>query len=277
MKKRWFAILWLFALLLGTPARAESAVASSSPPADPGAHLTQALQEALGGITPDMDALFLEVEIRVGPVFLGSGTLSLKKNEFAFLHLQSRQSSCHYLYRQGIGICHLRSGETTIAFKTSDGNKIPVPTVRIAKDDGQGFRLDLQMELASNTASVPVNIGVHPDAPAYLSEKISKKYPRLIASGSEEWYMASNNATPSLILRYEQNRIAGCSVWFDREKGPPLELHVRRILVSSPIPEPDTKWLEQQARAPINSLELVYQFISRFSQLIMEFVPREGE
>lgn len=239
--------------------------------------IEQMCSSLLKPITPDLESLFLKMEIRAGDIFLGSGTLAIKKGTLSLFELFSRASECRYLNRKGESLCVLISGGQSILFKAQGDAQVPVPHIFIVKGETEGFRLDFEMLMGTSTASQPVQFGVSPETGAYVVRRVREKYPMVLETSDSTSFFAPDQATPSVILRRQGEKITGVTAFFPREKGNPIRLSIEPFQVGEPFADPDLKWVDREARCPWGNLDAVYSFTKGFYNLMSELMPREGE
>jgi hypothetical protein len=240
--------------------------------------LEKRLLATLGSITPEVSTLHVNMEVSAGPVFLGSGTLAVKKPGFVHLELFSRQASCRYQNRLGTSSCFLAHPGRMIAFKTGGDAQVPVPLIKIEREPTQGFRFDFNMLISPGTASQPIQFGVHPDTGPYLAKRIREKFPRVRLASSTAAFFAPGNATPSVILEWVGTTISSGTAWFDRDGNvPPIKLFISELRVNAPLPDPTPAEIIGESYQPSGSVDTIYTFVDGFYKLMSDFMPRENE
>lgn len=270
-----------FILCLSVAGKMIAAESVASGPATVGdkewAQIETMCTSLLKPITPELENLFLKMEISAGDTFLGSGTLAIKKGTLSLFELFSKASECHYLNRKGESLCVLVNGGQSILFKAQGDAQVPAPHIFIVKDETEGFQLDFQMLMGTSTASQPVQFGVHPETGAYVSRRIRDKFPRVLETADSISFFGLAQATPSVILRRQGEKITGVTAFFPREKGSPIRLSIAPFQVGEPFADPDLKWIDREARCPWGNLDAVYSFTKGFYNLMSELMPHEGE
>ncbi len=225
-------------------------------------------------IAPDIDAFRLGLEIAQGDRAVGSGTISVKKNDHALLELSAQNALFRYLAVGATATCLLDLGGTQTLFVSGPERQIPIPTVRVDRAAEGEFAMNLVMNLAVLVATRPIDIGVHPQTPAHIAKKLRETHPWCLETPSELRFSKEQAASATVILTRRDGFITAFELVFPQDGAPPVRVRVDPLAIGAAAQHPDMAGLFPPGRIPEPGADTLITFMHGFYNVLSGMIPR---
>lgn len=225
-------------------------------------------------IAPDIDAFRLDLAISQGDRTVGSGTISLKKNDHALLALSASNALFRYLAVGATATCLLDLGGVRTLFVSGPERQIPVPTVRIDRAAEGEYAMNLVMNLAVLVATRPIDIGVHPKTPAHIAKKLRETHPWCLETPSELRFSKERTASPTVILGRHEGLITSFELVFPQDGAPPVSVRADPLAIGTAVRHPDVASLFPPGRIPEPGADTLITFMQGFYQVLSGMIPK---
>ncbi len=236
--------------------------------------LETSISATLLPITPDIDAFRLDLAIRQGERVCGSGTISLKRGDYALLALSSPEASFRYLAMGATATCLLDLAGKRTLFISGPERRIPIPTIRIDRAPEGDFAMNLVVNLATMIASRPIDLGVHPETPAHIIKKLRESHPWCLETPAELVFSKEPNASPTVILQRQRGLITGFEMIFPQEGSPAIRVCVTPLEIGAAAHHADVRNLFPPGRIPEPGADTLMTFMHGFYAVLSSMMPK---
>ncbi|HOT29740.1 MAG TPA: hypothetical protein PLU72_16305 [Candidatus Ozemobacteraceae bacterium] len=271
---RCAALLALAVVMTAFPASGEEAARNVASETEFWTALEKDVAATLLPIAPDVDAFRLGLAVGQGEQIVGSGTISMKKNDHAFLELSAPNALFRYLAVGATATCLLDLGGTQTLFVSGPGRQIPIPTVRIDRSAEGEFAMNLVMNLTALLATRPIDIGVHPQTPAHIAKKLRETHPWCLETPSELRFSKEQAATPTVIISRRDGLITAFELVFPQDGAPPVRVRVDPLALGAAAQHPDVAGLFPPGRIPEPGADTLITFMHGFYNVLSGMIPK---
>jgi len=232
------------------------------------------LEGCLSPIRPGLRSFDLGLELREGDRVVGTGSLKLALDQRVSFILSTPEASFRFFSHGATATCLLSTPGDLVRFDTASDGACPFPVVRISKHPEQGFQLDLMLNLGRISASMPVDLSVHPETAGYICGKIRDRFPFAETEGDRQRFFLTATGSAVIELHREAGKIVGFRGAVSQDGRPDLWVTVDPLRADPDLASLPIDLMPQGGTVPLSGLESVMKFIQGFYAILSSLLPK---